>query len=239
MKCSDFEAAIRQLASNGLIEAGAHAPALRHAETCARCAARLTEERALISGLRAVRAEIANEEAPAHLRALLLNALRDRARTAAIIPMPQRTRSWANWKVAAIAAVILIAISIGSIVLVRSLSNEMAPQPKAEASPSPPYSLAVGSKSPDARDLLAATPTSRRRTKPRTRRAETVTEFFPLIEGDDLESLEFTQIVRVELTPSALREVGLPMSYASEGESVKADVILGHDGLARAIRFVR
>ena len=239
MKCRDFEKVIPQIAGNGLIDAGTHASALRHAETCARCAARLAEERALISGLRAVRAEIANEEAPAHLETLLLNAFRDRARTAAIVPMPQRNRSWASWKVAGIAAAILLSISIGSIVLVRSLSNNMPPQPKAEASPSRSDSPAVGSKSPDARDLLAASPTSRRRTKPRPRRAETVTEFFPLIEGDDLESLEYTQIVRVELTPSALREVGLPMSYASEGDSVKADVILGHDGLARAIRFVR
>jgi hypothetical protein len=68
---------------------------------------------------------------------------------------------------------------------------------------------------------------------------EVVTEFFPLLEGDDLSSLESGQIVRVELQGSELLAVGLPVDAAMTGEPVKADVVLGHDGLARAIRFVR
>jgi len=45
--------------------------------------------------------------------------------------------------------------------------------------------------------------------------------------------------VRVELPGSALGEVGLPFDPETAPESVKADVVLGQDGLARAIRFVR
>jgi hypothetical protein len=66
-----------------------------------------------------------------------------------------------------------------------------------------------------------------------------VTEFFPLLEGDDLNTVESGQIVRVELSGAVLLAAGLPIDAALVDEPVKADVILGHDGQARAIRFVR
>jgi hypothetical protein len=69
--------------------------------------------------------------------------------------------------------------------------------------------------------------------------AEVVTQFFSLREGEDLSELESLQLVRVELPGSALSEVGLPVDPETATEPVKADVVLGQDGLARAIRFVR
>ena len=69
--------------------------------------------------------------------------------------------------------------------------------------------------------------------------AEVVTQFFPLREGEDLTALESLQLVRVELPGSALGEVGLPVDPETANEPVKADVVLGQDGLARAGRFVR
>ena len=47
------------------------------------------------------------------------------------------------------------------------------------------------------------------------------------------------RVVRVELPRSALESFGLPMNMERAGERIKADVVVGHDGLARAIRFVR
>jgi hypothetical protein len=47
------------------------------------------------------------------------------------------------------------------------------------------------------------------------------------------------QLVRVELPRSALVRFGLPMDVERASERVKADVMLGEDGIARAIRFVR
>ena len=239
MKCSDFDKTLTQLAGNELIEASKRTATLRHTEVCASCATRLSDERILISGVRAVRAELASEQAPAQLEQLLLNAFRGQGRAASEVPMPRRNLPWANRRVAAVAAVILFTISIGTIVFVRSLPRKVSLPPKAEALRSAPDSLMPSSGAIGKRDELVAISTPRRRNKARTARAETVTEFFPLNEGDDLESLEFTQIVRVELTPSALREVGLPITYASDRDAVKADLVLGQDGLARAIRFVR
>lgn len=65
------------------------------------------------------------------------------------------------------------------------------------------------------------------------------TEFLPLTYGANLSQLDDGQVVRVELPRSALQSFGLPMNAERAGERVKADVLLGHDGVARAIRFVR
>jgi hypothetical protein len=47
------------------------------------------------------------------------------------------------------------------------------------------------------------------------------------------------QIIRVELPRSALAKFGLPVNMDRYNEKVKADVLLGVDGLAHAIRFVQ
>jgi hypothetical protein len=47
------------------------------------------------------------------------------------------------------------------------------------------------------------------------------------------------QIVRVELSRSAMASLGFPVNVDRFGERVKADVLLSADGFARAIRFVQ
>ena len=70
--------------------------------------------------------------------------------------------------------------------------------------------------------------------------AESVTDFIPLDAGASAAPpLESGQLVRVQLPRSALASFGLPLSAERGNEPVKADVLLGNDGLARAIRFVR
>ena len=74
-------------------------------------------------------------------------------------------------------------------------------------------------------------------TEPNAR--EEVTEFLPLADGEDLTSLEAAQVVRVELPVSALMDLGLRVGPEISPGQVKADILVGHDGSARAIRFVR
>ena len=66
---------------------------------------------------------------------------------------------------------------------------------------------------------------------------ESVTPFMPLVAGGT--PLTGGQLVRVSMPRSALASLGLPVNPASGGDAVKADVLLGDDGLAHAIRFVR
>jgi hypothetical protein len=46
-------------------------------------------------------------------------------------------------------------------------------------------------------------------------------------------------VVRVELPRNALASFGLPVNADRAEARVKADVLMGEDGMARAIRFVR
>jgi hypothetical protein len=63
-------------------------------------------------------------------------------------------------------------------------------------------------------------------------------EFLPLVYGDTLADLDSVQIVRVRLPRTALASIGWPGTGNPDARSVDADLILGHDGVARAIRFV-
>jgi hypothetical protein len=68
---------------------------------------------------------------------------------------------------------------------------------------------------------------------------EIATEFVPLSYGESLSSsLEGGQLVRVQLPRATLLSFGFPMSEERAPEPIKADVLLGEDGVARAIRFV-
>jgi hypothetical protein len=68
---------------------------------------------------------------------------------------------------------------------------------------------------------------------------EITTEFIPLVQDGGFTQSEGTHLVRVELPRSALSSFGIPVNAEQSGGRVKADVLLGEDGTARAIRFVR
>ena len=69
---------------------------------------------------------------------------------------------------------------------------------------------------------------------------EIATDFIPLsyMSAASLQQ-EGGQIIRVQLPRSALANFGLPVNMDRYNEKVKADVLYGVDGMARAIRFVQ
>jgi hypothetical protein len=70
--------------------------------------------------------------------------------------------------------------------------------------------------------------------------AESMTDFISLVADTPAATpLESGQLVRVQVPRAALASLGLPLNAERGNEPVKADVLLGGDGLARAIRFVR
>ena len=249
MNCRDIELIVIKLASNQLLEATARARGLAHIEACARCAARLAEERALWAGMRAVVAEIAQEEAPARMEAMLLAAFREQAAAQAeptIIQSPARTGRWPQWMIAA-AVVIVVLVSVATVFWRQSISHNRRPEARDSAlKPSPtaiaePLNSTTTDKPALAQRQIARHPRRRRRhsTPGDLSETEVATGFFSLVDGDDLASLESGQVVRVELPGSALSAVGLPIDAALANKPVKADVVLGADGVARLIRFVR
>jgi hypothetical protein len=258
MNCRDFENIVLDLARDRPLDTATREQCSAHTEVCDRCAARLAEERALLACVRAAVAELAGEGAPARVEATLLDAFRaQRAATsspAAILPSGG-IRHWSSWRTAAVAAGILLLISVIAIFW-RPASS---PKPQREESallPGPvstpgtratPPQLAVPPVGHDR--VVARRPEStRKRARRRVVRdnsrdssddAEEVAVFFLLRKGDDLSALGSLRVVRVELPGSALSEVGLAVDPEMAKAPVEADVLLGQDGLARAIRFVR
>lgn len=76
-------------------------------------------------------------------------------------------------------------------------------------------------------------PTARRVVQSQPR--EIVTQFYPLME---YEPFERGELLRVRLPAAAMRSVGLPVTEEHLTDPVQADILVGEEGLARAIRFV-
>ncbi len=70
---------------------------------------------------------------------------------------------------------------------------------------------------------------------------ELATNFYPLPYGSGLSLDEGWEIVRVSLPRSELASLGMMLvtNEQTSAETVKADIVLGEDGMARAIRFVQ
>jgi hypothetical protein len=68
---------------------------------------------------------------------------------------------------------------------------------------------------------------------------EIATDFMPLGSLNPATLQDGGQIIRVEVPRSTLVNFGLPVNMDRYNEKVKADVLLGVDGMARAIRFVQ
>jgi hypothetical protein len=68
---------------------------------------------------------------------------------------------------------------------------------------------------------------------------EYATDFIPFASASDLAPAEIGQVVRVRLPRTAMESFGLPVNWDRGLEPIQADVLLGEDGLARAIRFVQ
>ena len=78
------------------------------------------------------------------------------------------------------------------------------------------------------------------KTKPaNTNNAEIATDFIPVIYGGAVNLAEGGRMVRVQLPRLAMASFGLPVHMDRANEKVKADVLVGVDGLAQAIRFVQ
>jgi hypothetical protein len=133
--------------------------------------------------------------------------------------------------------VTLVAIAAGAILMFR-LGRTTAPRqefPPAQAAVSrPAQSIAIPERGPD--PVVVVRPKVRLQRIAQAPR-EIVTEFFPLM--DAAPPVGRGQLLRVAVPASTLRSVGLPVREERLNEPVQADVLIGEEGMARAIRFVQ
>jgi hypothetical protein len=230
MNCQEFEATILDLEE-------LPAEALAHAELCAHCAALVTDHRRLANGLRAWRAATAGAQAPDRVLVSLQTAFHARRQKGSTSPAPTRAR----WMLAAAAAFcILLGLTAGWMIRPRGRVQDPV-EPMAQ----PVIRQALPPAGEAQPVTVARQPrrTARPLAKPKPAAPivedEVVTDFLPLDEGASLAPIESAQIVRVRLARAALARFGLPVNENRMTEPVKADVVFGQDGIARAIRFVK
>lgn len=264
MNCQSFESLVNDLARDQMMEADSRRRALAHTVGCERCRARLADEQALTAGLRKLAEN--REEAPVRVEASLRDAFAARiaiSRGPVVAAVPARSR-WLSWAGAA-AAILLVALLALTVIRSRPVeTRDLQEQLSQEKQAQPGSSLSEGPRAEPAPSELAVAekiePRAHPRNGPRNGRrggqrrermpkvnppgtvdtgTEIATEFIPLVHGGDVAIPDGGHIMRVELPRSALVSFGLPMNMERAGEPVRADVVVGNDGLARAIRFVR
>lgn len=259
MNCKKFESIASDLACGHLMEAGLRAGAIDHAAKCARCAAHLSDERLLATTLRAAAVE-ETAAAPSRVKANLLAEFRQRQPSQVAPPTIRRALS--RWAIAAAAAAfVLVAIPVvGRLIQtgepVRQTQVTLAPSSKETTRERDSLSDArkvsgdetgeMNNPGASADKISPVEETGKRRVvrKPLARvnekasANEATTEFIPLTYLSDRTAMASGTVVRVEMARSTLLAMGLPVSVDRADETITADVVVGDDGLARAIRIV-
>jgi len=99
-----------------------------------------------------------------------------------------------------------------------------------------PKTRFIAKNQPSEKPLKQLEPTSNKEISPRAAVAETKTDFIALSYAAGTDS---GQIVRVKVPSSMMVSLGVKANVEKESELVSAEVVIGDDGLARAIRFIR
>lgn len=182
-----------------------------HAAECEDCARRLAQQRLLAEGLRAAAGPWRETEAPARVEASLLAAFRGRQER-----QSRAHRMWLpvlTWATAAAVLIMLAALAFRG-------RQPVAPQRAAPAgvqwAVEPMPQGWTGDDAIASGDFIALP------------NAEQVGEN----ENEDV------NVIRMEVPRTAMLAVGLPVNLERASEMIEADVMVGSDGLARAVRFV-
>jgi hypothetical protein len=248
MNCQEFERTIIDLGCHHLMEASAHARALEHAKICAQCAARLNREQRMTAGLEALAVEESAINAPESVRSALRAAFDERqaaAASPAVLLWPARRRLL--WGMAA-AAMLLLSTIATALWLREQRAKVDDTQAGVINHPTPQSLLGKPSEAltearpaggiHSSKAVRPAGKQSRRRTPRVKERADDAGEFFPLTFVAKSGPAEFVQTVRVEISRSMLLSMGLPVNIDRGEGLIKADIIIGEDGVARAVRII-
>jgi hypothetical protein len=217
MNCAEYRGILID-AARGLDDEAA----LEHARDCAECGRVYRNQRTLTGALTAM-AKGEQAEPSAGLEFALLSHFRpSRAKT-----LPRR---WAAVMVAG-------AMAASVMLLVFFRGNDKPPQVGQVARATlraPVQSASVSEPLPPAKRRKV---TRRRARVPQQEPDEQVFFLIPYVEP--LMPTERAEVVRVDMPVSALAGLGIPITGADPNRRLTADLILGENGLAHAVRVVR
>jgi len=183
-------------------------------------------EHELKDALRAL-AAAGPQKAPAAVERVLLEAFRRK----------QRSRRYVARIIGAVAG----AVAAAGLALMFRIPPQ-PPKPEARVILPAPLSMAAAAPEPVALAPKKVPPRQVRTAQRQTQALvvpEVATKFYPLPDADIFAPVEDATVIRVQLPRSAMRMVGLPVNEERAAERIRADVVLGQDGIARAVRFVQ
>jgi hypothetical protein len=256
MKCHEFMHAAEPFTPSQLTLKRTEDEAISaHASECASCGRWLESQTLLGGAMQTLRASTAELEAGPRVEQAVLRAFRDAEFTAQRSVEPERAAP-AAWKLsrifeygayAAVAAALILAVFLGS----RLLHDRQAPQHQAQNKIAPQRSspttttVAANIVTPQVESSAAVTKAAKARAnEARIQSSSRVSEksdatasdngdYVALMLCDPLICSGDEQVVRMELPAAAASTSG------SSSQPVLADVVIGEDGLVRAMRIVR
>lgn len=192
-------------------------------------------ESLVLDRLAELRRAMSEIEAPARVKPEVMAAFRAARR---------RPAPWTKWAAAAAACLALTGLMLYQAFTPRTESLEVrVPAPPAPAIAQTARAVVVPpAVRPTPRSALrAGTPRRKpgRVSRPAAAVPEVASDFLALPFAPPFDPGDGGQVVRVRLPRSAMRAVGLPVREDAWYERVPADVVLGQDGVARAVRFVK
>ena len=181
-----------------------------HLQECPACASRQENQERLAIGLNALGAQMRRVGAPARVERRLVSAFRAEAE---LTEMPHRT-AWlavGTWA-AALAATLVLAVF---------LIRGHQPQRTIRITRSVTQLAAVEAPA----EVVSGDDGS-------------AGAFLPLPNAEEISPNEPMNLVRLEVRRSAMIPLGFAVSEDRASETIEADVMLGADGVARAVRFL-
>jgi len=258
MNCQRFEDVVNDIAREQILDVSVRDEALTHSSDCEPCALRLEAELAMTLRLRSFAGSFESIGAPARVEAQLLAAFDNGSAVRSQPVVVSRPQYWPRYSLAAIAALLLIVFGFAVFRARQAAPVKEDPGDLTASKAGAPLTPVSDPLPPTTGDNPTSSPVSQKRpstvrhnragatsitnqAKPKgpNGNSEIATDFMPVTYGGVSNLADGGRMVRVELPRSAMASFGLPVNMDRANERVKADVLLGVDGLAHAIRFVR
>ena len=257
MRCEDFDNVVCELVRDGLVDAALRDKALSHAVSCDRCSSRHAAERHLNEAL-AIAAAAETECAPPSVKLSLLQAFSSRERVSSAGSSPAARRRYAAAAAAALVAIVAVIsvriitrrqfVSAQPTVPDEQLSLKAPTQPRTgliAVDPVPGGNKPVNNPQRGLGRSLRHSGQGPDHWSPVTgigrtgSESEALSDFIPLTHLSSATAIESGQVIRVKVPLSAFLAFGLPVSPEHADQLVNAEVVVGDDGVERAVRLVR
>ncbi len=250
MKCEEFENLITEFTN-----VNQPTTIQLHLVECPQCAARLSHEFALTAGLKALAATTVQATAAPQIKKSLMMAFAGQhqpAKTSFSFGLMAM-----RWSLMAGMAAILLTLAAVGIFRYRKepTATNRVPEIKTPMTPLPTIIQAENQA-----DKAARTPPQKSTKKPLITKAralprlprqgksepgenklaqETKSEFFPLTYAANAKALQNGMLMRVEVPKTTLIAMGIQVNERHANDLIKAEVMMGDDGVAYGIRLIQ